>query len=379
MNIGIVCYPTYGGSGVLATELGKALAARGHVVHFITYEVPMRLEGFQDNTFYHEVESSTYPVFEFPMYPLALTSKIVEVARYNDLDVIHAHYAVPHAASAVMAKHILGETMPNIKIITTLHGTDITLVGLEPMFLPVMRYSIEQSDAVTAVSRFLREKTISQYGVRKEINVIYNFVDTEKYRRVDVSKWRGHIARPDEKVLIHVSNFRALKRIPDVIRVFNEVHKELPSRLVLVGDGPDRSECERLVRELNLTEHVHFLGKQQGIVEILSSADLMLMPSQSESFGLSALEAMCCEVPVVSTSVGGLPELVVHGETGFIAEIGDVSRMAKYALDLLTNEKKHALFAKASRERAVEHFDSKKIIPEYERLYDTVVHGHGNV
>lgn len=375
MNIGIVCYPTYGGSGVLATELGKALAARGHVVHFITYEVPMRLDGFVDNTFYHEVESSTYPVFEFPMYPLALTSKIVEVAKYNDLDVIHAHYAIPHAASAVMAKHILAASGKNIKIITTLHGTDITLVGLEPMFLPVMRYSIEQSDGVSAVSRFLREKTISQYGVRKEINVIYNFVDTEKYRRVDVSKWRSHIAKDNEKVLIHVSNFRALKRIPDVIRIFHEVQKQVPSKLVLVGDGPDRSECERLVRELQIVDHVHFLGKQQGIVEILSSADLMLMPSQSESFGLSALEAMCCEVPVISSSVGGLPELVVHGETGFVAEMGDISRMAKYALDLLTNDKKHALFAKASRDRAVEHFDSRKIIPEYEALYESVMKG----
>jgi len=371
MNIGIVCYPTYGGSGVLATELGKELAARGHTVHFITYDVPMRLDGFVDNTFYHEVETTSYPLFEFPMYPLALTSKIVEVVKYHNLDVIHAHYAIPHATSAIMAKQILGEH--HVKVVTTLHGTDITLVGLEPTFLPLMRYSIEQSDAVTAVSRFLREKTVSQYGVKKDINVIYNFVDTEKYKRISVGKWRNHIAKDSEKILIHVSNFRNLKRVPDVIRIFAEVQKQLPSKLLLVGDGPDRSECEMLVRDLHIAEHVHFLGKQQAIVEILSSADLMLMPSQSESFGLSALEAMCCEVPVVSTSVGGLPELIVHGETGFIAEIGDIHRMAKYTLDLLSNDQKRAIFAANSRARAVECFDSKKIIPQYEALYASVV------
>src|SRR5579883_2430294 len=285
MKIGIVCYPTYGGSGVLATELGKELACRGHEIHFITYDVPMRLEGYVENVFYHEVETATYPLFEFSMYPLAVASKMVEVVKYQDLDILHVHYAIPHATSAVMAKQILKDHP--VKIITTLHGTDITLVGLEPTFLPLMRYSIEQSDGVTAVSRFLREKTISQYGVEKDIAVIYNFVDTEKYKRIDASQWRSRFSKQNEKVLVHVSNFRPVKRVPDVIRIFAEVRKQVPSHLLLVGDGPDRSECERLTRELGLANNVHFLGKQQGLVEIHSSADLMLMPSQSESFGLS--------------------------------------------------------------------------------------------
>ncbi|HZV12364.1 MAG TPA: N-acetyl-alpha-D-glucosaminyl L-malate synthase BshA [Candidatus Kapabacteria bacterium] len=375
MKIGIVCYPTYGGSGVLATELGKELACRGHEIHFITYDVPMRLEGYVENVFYHEVETATYPLFEFSMYPLAVASKMVEVVKYQDLDILHVHYAIPHATSAVMAKQILKDHP--VKIITTLHGTDITLVGLEPTFLPLMRYSIEQSDGVTAVSRFLREKTISQYGVEKDIAVIYNFVDTEKYKRIDASQWRSRFSKQNEKVLVHVSNFRPVKRVPDVIRIFAEVRKQVPSHLLLVGDGPDRSECERLTRELGLANNVHFLGKQQGLVEIHSSADLMLMPSQSESFGLSALEAMSCEVPVVSSSVGGLPELIVHGETGFIAEIGDIQRMAKYAIDLLTNDAKYKLFAKNSRKRAVEFFDAKKIIPQYEAYYATVMGKNG--
>lgn len=367
MKIGIVCYPTYGGSGVVATELGKALADKGHQIHFISYAMPMRLDGYLGNVYYHEVEMASYPLFEFPLYTPALASKIIEVARFEKLDLVHAHYAVPHATSAYLARQIVGD---GLKIVTTLHGTDITLVGLEPSFLPVMKFSIEQSDGVTAVSRFLKEKTLTNYGIEKEITVIPNFVDTEKYTRLDNSDVCERFATKGEKILVHVSNFRIVKRVPDVVRIFNEVQKRVPSFLIIVGDGPDRSACELLVRELGLQDHVKFLGKQQELVPILSSADLFLMPSQSESFGLSALEAMACEVPVVSSSVGGLPELQVHGETGYIAEIGDIDRMARYAIELLTNDAKHALFAQAARRRAVEHFDLHRIVNRYEEYYE---------
>ncbi len=366
MKIGIVCYPTYGGSGVIATELGKALASRGHQIHFISYAQPMRLDGYLDNVSYHEVEMASYPLFEFPLYTPALASKIVEVSRFEKLDLVHAHYAIPHAISAYLAREILGT---QLKVITTLHGTDITLVGLEPSFLPVMKFSIEQSDGVTAVSRFLREKTTTNYGIDKDIRVIPNFVDTGKYRRVEQPEVRAKFAPPEERVLIHVSNFRPVKRVEDVIRIFGEVQKKVRSRLLLVGDGPERSACEILTREMNLQQHVRFLGKQLELVPILSSADLMLMPSQSESFGLSALEAMACGVPVISSSVGGLPELQVHGETGYIAEIGDIDRMAKYAVDLLTNDVKRLQFGNAGRTRAVENFDVRKIVSMYEEYY----------
>jgi N-acetyl-alpha-D-glucosaminyl L-malate synthase BshA len=372
MKIGIVCYPTYGGSGVIATELGKALAARGHQIHFISYAMPMRLDGFLGDVFYHEVEMTSYPLFEFPLYTPALASKIVEVARFEKLDLVHAHYAIPHAISAYLARGILGGGM---KIITTLHGTDITLVGLEPSFLPVMKFSIEQSDGVTAVSRFLREKTTTNYAINKDIRVIPNFVDTEKYQRMPSEEVRAKFAPHGERVLIHVSNFRAVKRVPDVIKIFNEIRKKVPSHLLLVGDGPDRSACEILVRELKLEKEVRFLGKQLEIVPILSASDLMLMPSQSESFGLSALEAMACEVPVISTSVGGLPELQVHGETGYIAEIGDIDRMARYAVELLTNDTKRLMFSEACRRRAVEHFDVRRIVNMYEDYYNECVAG----
>jgi N-acetyl-alpha-D-glucosaminyl L-malate synthase BshA len=371
MKIGITCYPTYGGSGVVATELGKALAQRGHEIHFISYALPMRLDGFSRNIVYHEVEIATYPLFEFPLYTPALASKMVEVARFERLDLLHVHYAIPHATSAYLAKQIL--TGENVKVLTTLHGTDITLVGLEPSFLPVMKFSIEQSDGVTAVSRFLKEKTLINYGIDKEIEVIPNFVDTEKYRRIDARAVRDQLAPNGERILIHVSNFRTVKRVPDVINIYNTIRHQIPSKLILVGDGPDRSNCERLSRDLRIYEDVKFLGKQAELVPLLSAADLFLMPSQSESFGLSALEAMACGVPVVSSSVGGLPELVVHGETGFIAEIGDINRMAKYAIDLLTNEQKYRLFAEASRRRAVEMFDLKTVVGLYERYYEKVL------
>jgi L-malate glycosyltransferase len=373
MNIGIACYPTYGGSGVVASELGKSLAERGHKIHFISYAMPFRLDGFSENIYYHEVEISNYPLFDFPLYTPALASKIVEVARFEKLDVIHAHYAIPHAISAYLAKQILADT--DIKIVTTLHGTDITLVGLEPSYLPVMKFSIEQSDAVTAVSRFLKEKTLTSYQIKKPITVIPNFVDQKKYKR-NVDKHLLHQLAPNgEKVLIHISNFRSLKRVADVVRIFNLVRQKINSKLLLVGDGPDRSSAEQLARELGIGDDVKFLGKQAEIVPLLSIADLFLIPSQSESFGLSALEAMACEVPVVASSVGGLPELVIHGTTGYIAEIGDVERMAKYSIELLTNEAKHKMFSLASRKRAIEEFEVNRIVSQYEKLYKKVLAG----
>ena len=380
MKIGITCYPTYGGSGVVATELGRVLATRGHEVHFISYALPTRLSAFTDNVFYHEIEMYSYPLFEFPLYSLALTSKMVEVVQYNDIDLIHAHYAIPHATSAYLAREILkkeNKVSKDIKVITTLHGTDITLIGLEPDFLPTMKFSIEQSDGVTAVSNFLRDKTLSNYKVKKDIEVIPNFINVEKYKRLDngtTSCFRKNFAPGNEKILIHTSNFRPLKRVQDVIEIFAKVNKEVPSRLMLIGDGPERSDCERLCRELDIFSLVKFMGKQDAIVELLSIADLFLMPSQSESFGLSALEAMSCGVPVISTSVGGLPELNIHGDTGFIAEIGDTDRMAKYAIDLLTNEKKYDLFQTNARNRAID-FSDEKIIPYYEKFYEKVLKG----
>jgi N-acetyl-alpha-D-glucosaminyl L-malate synthase BshA len=372
MNIGITCYPTYGGSGVVATELGKALAERGHSVHFISYALPMRLQGFMDNVVFHEVEMSNYPLFDFPLYTIALASKMVEVAKYQNLDLFHCHYAIPHATSAYLAKEMLKSD--RIKVITTLHGTDITLVGLEPSFLPVMKFSIERSDGVTAVSRFLKEKTLTNYNIDKEIEVIPNFVDTKKYYRNPDHDVRKHFAAPEERILIHTSNFRPVKRVPDVIRIFHEVRKKVPSKLIIIGDGPDRSQCEILIRELGIQDHVKFLGKQTDVIHILSLGDLFLMPSQSESFGLSALEAMACGVPVISSSVGGLPELQVHGQTGYIAEIGDIDRMAKYAIDLLSNSSKYQLFAKAARERAIE-FDAPTIVARYEQYYEKILSG----
>ncbi len=372
MNIGITCYPTYGGSGVVATELGKALAERGHNVHFISYALPMRLTGFTDNVVFHEVETSSYPLFDFPLYTLALASKMVEVAKFEKLDLFHCHYAIPHATSAYLAKEMLAPS--NIKVITTLHGTDITLVGLEPSFLSVMKFSIERSDGVTAVSRFLKEKTLTNYGIDKQIEVIPNFVDTRRYNRGNEQEARKHFSAPGEKILAHTSNFRPVKRVGDVIRVFNEILKKVPSKLILVGDGPERSQCEILCRELGIQDHVRFLGKQIDVIHILAIADLFLMPSQSESFGLSALEAMACSVPVISSSVGGLPELQIHGQTGFIAEIGDIDRMAKYAIDLLTNPSKYQMFADAARRRALE-FDAARIVGHYERYYRKVLEG----
>lgn len=373
MKIGITCYPTYGGSGVVATELGLSLAKLGHQVHFISYALPHRLNRFVENIFYHEVEMSNYPLFEHSLYCLSLTSKMLEVIEYENLDLMHVHYAIPHAVSAYLARQVLKKINKNIKFITTLHGTDITLVGLEPSFMPIVRFSIEESDGVTAVSRFLKEKTLTNYNVQKEIEVIYNFIDIDIYKPKDNSELRNHIAPNGEKVLVHTSNFRPVKRVPDIIKILEKVNKEIPTKLILIGDGPERGECERLARELNIHSNVVFLGKQDALADILNSADLFIMPSQSESFGLSALEAMACGKPVISSSVGGLPELVIHNETGFIAEIGDIERMSKYVIDLLKNEKKYLLFSKNSRERAVNFFNKEIIIPKYIDYYEKIL------
>jgi N-acetyl-alpha-D-glucosaminyl L-malate synthase BshA len=381
MKIGITCYPTYGGSGVVATELGKILALRGHEVHFISYAIPSRLNAFVENIFYHEVEINNYPLFDFPLYSIALASKMVEVAKFHDIELIHAHYAIPHATSAFLAREILkleNKSNKDIKVITTLHGTDITLVGLEPSFLPTMKFSIEKSDGVTAVSQFLKDKTLSNYKINKDIVVIPNFIDTSKYRRLNKDEnctCSKTLAPNMEKILMHTSNFRPVKRVKDVIQIFAKVKEKIPARLILIGDGPERSDCERLCRELNIQDSVRFMGKQDSIIELLSIADLFLIPSQTESFGLAALEAMSCEVPVISTSVGGLPELNLHGETGYIAEIGDIDRMAKYAIELLSNQKKYSIFSKNARERAKE-FEEDKIVTIYEDYYKKILNGN---
>lgn len=371
MRIGMVCYPTYGGSGVLATELGQELARRGHSVHFITYAQPMRLDRFQDNIYYHEVETPSYPLLEFNLYTLALAGKILDVAKYEQLDVVHVHYAIPHAISAHLAKEIAAATNP-FALVTTLHGTDITLVGMEPTFHPLVKYSLEKSDAVTAVSGFLQEKTRQGFGADLSIQSIPNFVDTALYTRSAPETLERRLRCGDEWILMHVSNFRPVKRVQDCIRILAEVRKKLPARLIFVGDGPERSEAERLTRELGVEEHVTFLGKQSALPEILSVADIFLLPSQQESFGLSALEAMSCSVPVIATNIGGIPEVVKHDETGFIAELGDVQRMAKYCIELLSNPKKLAAFRANARRRAVENFDIATIVPMYEELYESV-------
>lgn len=371
MKIGITCYPTYGGSGVVATELGIALAERGHEVHFVSYASPFRLTHFYERVYFHAVEKSTYPLFDFNLYTLALASKLVEVTQYEKLDLLHVHYAIPHAVSGYLAREIIGRD--RVKLVITLHGTDSTLVGLEPSFLPLTRFSIMQSDGVTTVSRFLKEKTLTSYNIEVPIEIIPNFVNTEEFRPVDSLPFRNHIAPAGEKVLVHVSNFRAVKRVPDAIRTFQKVREKIPAKLLLVGDGPDRSECEKICRDLGLCDGVIFLGKQDALVEILSASDLFLLPSQSESFGLSALEAMSCGVPVISSSVGGIPEVNVHGETGYIAEIGDVDRMAKYAVDLLTQPAKYSVFSEACRRRAVEQFRKEAIVPLYEEYYRRIL------
>ncbi|SDE17995.1 N-acetyl-alpha-D-glucosaminyl L-malate synthase BshA [Mucilaginibacter pineti] len=372
MKIGIVCYPTFGGSGVVATELGKALADRGHQVHFVTYNQPARLDLFSENLFYHEVSVNNYPLFDFPPYELALASRLVDVVRHEKLDLLHVHYAIPHASAAFMAKQILMTYGIYIPVVTTLHGTDITLVGKDRTFKPVVTFSINKSDGVTAVSENLREDTFKFFEIENEIRVIPNFIDLTRFSLKAKDHFKKAIAPSGEKILVHTSNFRKVKRTEDVIKIFAKVVKKIPSKLLMVGDGPERSGCEQLCRDLGVTENVRFLGKQDAIEEILSVADLFLMPSQSESFGLAALEAMACKVPVISTNAGGLPELNVDGLTGFLRDIGDVDGMAERSIYILEDEARLETFKENALARAKE-FDLSTILPIYEAYYLEVI------
>jgi N-acetyl-alpha-D-glucosaminyl L-malate synthase BshA len=372
MKIGIVCYPTFGGSGVVATELGKALADRGHHVHFITYNQPVRLDFFSENLFYHEVAVSKYPLFEYPPYELALASRMVDVVRFEKLDVLHVHYAIPHASAAFMAKQILSTYGIHIPVITTLHGTDITLVGNDRTYKPVVTFSINQSDGVTSVSEHLRADTYRLFEIEKEIRVITNFIDLSRFIHSPKEHFKKAIAPEGEKILVHTSNFRRVKRVTDVVRIFAKVSEKLPSKLLLVGDGPDRPESEQLARDLGVSHNVRFLGKQDAIEEILSVSDLFLMPSESESFGLAALEAMACRVPVISTNTGGLPELNVDGLTGFMRNVGDVEGMAEKAIYILEDENRLSQFKANALEHA-KKFDIANILPQYENFYMEVI------
>ncbi len=372
MKIGIVCYPTYGGSGVVATELGKGLAKKGHQIHFITYRQPARLLTFQENVFYHEVTAADYPLFEYPPYDTALTSKLVDVVKYENLDLLHVHYAIPHAAVAYMAKKILLQEGRYVPVVTTLHGTDITLVGSNPSFAPVVAFSINKSDGVTAVSESLRKQTLETFDIQTDIQVIHNFIDFERFKKSDKDHFKKAIAPNGEKILVHTSNFRKVKRVDDVIFIFKKVHEQIPSKLLLIGDGPERRKLEDLCRSIGLCDEIRFLGKQDAVEELLAISDLFLMPSGSESFGLAALEAMACEVPVISSDVGGLPELNIHGKTGFLSKLGHVDEMAQNALLLLEDETLLNEFRHNALEQA-KRFDIENILPEYEKYYDYIL------
>lgn len=370
MRIGIVCYPTFGGSGVLATELGKALAQKGHHVHFITYQQPVRLNGFIPNIYYHEVQVPTYPLFDYPPYETALASTMVDVIKNNHLDLLHVHYAIPHASAAFMAKQILAKEGKHIPVITTLHGTDITLVGRDKTYAPVVAFSINQSDAITAVSENLRDETYKIFAIEKEIEVIYNFVDVARFTRKPIDAFRKVIAPNGERILLHASNFRKIKRVQDVVKIFYEVQQKIPAKLLFVGDGPERSTAEDLARELGVIDEIRFVGKQEQMEDILAIADLFLLTSEYESFGLAALEAMAAGVPVVSTTAGGLREVNINGQTGYMANIGDVTTMSQQSLAILKDDKTLDGF----KARAAEHakqFDIHNIVPLYERLYES--------
>ncbi|HEV8493748.1 MAG TPA: N-acetyl-alpha-D-glucosaminyl L-malate synthase BshA [Candidatus Angelobacter sp.] len=377
MKIGITCYPTYGGSGVVGTELGIELAERGHEVHFIAYQQPIRLNTQQPRIFFHEVTVSQYPLFEYPPYDLALATRMAEVAEIYNLDILHVHYAIPHSVSALLARQMLAAQTNGksrkLPFVTTLHGTDITIVGADRSYLPVTRYSIEQSDGVTAISHYLKQRTVQEFEVKNPIEVIYNFVNCDIYQRDSKAANRTEYAGKDERILVHVSNFRPVKRLGDVIEIFDRVQKKVPSRLLLMGDGPERSRAEWLVNQKGLRSRVEFLGKVDRVYEKLSIADLMLVPSEMESFGLSALEAMACEVPAIATSVGGVPEVVEHERSGYLAEVGDVETMARYAIDILSDEKRLREMGKVARWEAQTRFCSTRIIPEYEKFYERVL------
>ncbi|WP_446743741.1 N-acetyl-alpha-D-glucosaminyl L-malate synthase BshA [Silvibacterium acidisoli] len=376
MKIGITCYPTYGGSGVVATELGIELAAAGHEIHFITYSQPFRLTGREHGIFYHEVPVSNYPLFEYPPYDLALATRMSEVAAYYQLDLLHVHYAIPHSISAYLARQMLVERKQRLPFVTTLHGTDITLVGLDHSYLPITRFGIEESDGVTAISNYLREKTQEQFHVKNEIEVITNFVNCDVYSPLSNEireAGRSQFAQPGEKILVHLSNFRPVKRAVDAVEVFARVNREVPSRLLLVGDGPDRSQSEWLAQRYGIQDRIHFLGKQSSVNELLPLADLMLMPSEMESFGLVALEAMACRVPTIATRVGGVPELIEDGVNGYLFPVGAVDEMARAAIGLLSDEQKLEAMRLAGRQTAQKKFCTTKIIPQYEAYYKRVL------
>jgi L-malate glycosyltransferase len=373
VKIGITCYPTYGGSGIVATELGKELADRGHEIHFISYALPMRLNTAQPNIQFHEVEVTTYPLFDHPPYALALATKMAEVADTHHLDLLHCHYAIPHSVSAFLAKSML---LPRrLVVVTTLHGTDITLVGADRSYLPITRFSIDQSDGVTAVSQYLKEATINVIGARRDIEVIYNFVNCNQYQPSENRALKEYFAPNNESILIHVSNFRAVKRPTDIVDIFVRVQREIPAVLLMVGDGPERSNAEWSARNNGVEQKVHFLGKQDNIQELIGISDLLLLPSENESFGLVALEAMACEVPVVASRVGGLPEVVTDGVEGFLAEPRDIDSMARYALNILSDKSFRREMGKRAREKA-QQFCSTKIIPLYEAFYRKVLDRH---
>lgn len=372
MKIGIVLYPTFGGSGVVGTELGKALAKKGHEIHFITYSQPVRLGSFRENIFYHEVAVSDYPLFEYQPYETELTSKMVDVVKYEQLDLLHVHYAIPHASAAFMAKQILQSQGISIPYITTLHGTDITLVGKDPSFEPVITFCINQSDAVTAVSESLKKDTYAHFNTTREIHVIPNFIAPNMEPSDISSEVRRKYASDGEKILCHVSNFRKVKRVEDVVRIFAEVNKELKSKLILAGDGPERYSVEKLVRDLEICDRVIFLGKVRDTAHVLEIADLFLLPSETESFGLAALEAMAVSVPVISSNTGGIPEVNIHGVTGYLSNVGDVEDMANNALKILKDDEILNLFKVNALKRAHD-FDLKKILPMYEKIYFDLV------
>jgi L-malate glycosyltransferase len=379
MRIGITCYPTYGGSGVVATELGIELAAAGHEIHFISYSQPFRLSGRDDGIFYHEVPVSSYPLFEFPPYDLALASRMAEVAEFCNLDLLHVHYAIPHSVSALLARQMLAARNRRLPFVTTLHGTDITLVGLDRSYLPITRFSIQESDGVTSISTYLKEKTVEDFGISRPIEVIPNFVNCDVYTPIadqDVrTDARARFATAGEAILIHLSNFRPVKRVVDVVKVFAQVVREVPAQLVLVGDGPDRSAAEWLAHDLKINHLVHFLGKQERVNELLPLADLMIMPSSLESFGLAALEAMACKVPTIATRVGGVPELIEDGVTGLLFPVGAVDEMAAGAIALLNDPVRFSAMREAARKDAQKRFCASLVVPKYVEYYEKVLAG----
>ncbi|MGO8717622.1 MAG: N-acetyl-alpha-D-glucosaminyl L-malate synthase BshA [Acidobacteriaceae bacterium] len=380
MKIGITCYPTYGGSGVVATELGIELANRGHDIHFISYAQPFRLSGREERIHFHEVPVSNYPLFEFPPYSLALATRMSEVAEYYDLDLLHVHYAIPHSVSAMLARQMLARSGRRLPFVTTLHGTDITLVGADRAYLPITRYAIDESDGVTAISDYLRRKTVETFSTTRPIRVITNFVNCDVYLRDPIASKniRAQYAEPDEAVLVHLSNFRPVKRIQDVISIFAGVAKEMPARLLMVGDGPERSSAEWLAKSLKISDRVAFLGKHDQVNQLLPAADLMLMPSKLESFGLAALEAMACEVPTIATDVGGVPELIQNGVTGLLFPVGDVDSMAQAAVGLLKDRDRLKEMARAGRQEAQRTYCASCVIPKYEEFYESILRSSGS-